>query len=245
MRSRCGCAPKTSISRRIPARACISPSPSGGGPGRRRPALRPRPLRRPRKSPPTTTRMLGKLIAHAPTRDAGDRPAGAALDRTAAARPADQPALARGVPAPSAVPGRRGADPVPGRSMATTCARRLHARSGRSRWSAAWRRIMGRQARRRRSSLARSRGPAPAPSRPLLALQVRERADGTLEVAAGRRDARCITPPAVVMRAPGRPRWHVQAGAVDLVVHDASFEPAAGAGGRGRRTSCARLSTAR
>ncbi|HMA07600.1 MAG TPA: biotin/lipoyl-containing protein, partial [Ramlibacter sp.] len=61
------------------------------------------------------------------------------------------------------------------------------------------------------------------------ALQVREQAGGMLEVQRNG-DSRRVTPPTVACVALDDGGWHVQAGAVDLVLHDASFEPGGSAG---------------
>jgi geranyl-CoA carboxylase alpha subunit len=60
----------------------------------------------------------------------------------------------------------------------------------------------------------------------LLALGVRERLDGALDVAQDG-DVRQVTARADACVRLGDHAWHVQVGAVDLVVEDASFEPAA------------------
>jgi geranyl-CoA carboxylase alpha subunit len=66
----------------------------------------------------------------------------------------------------------------------------------------------------------------------VLALRVRERPDGTLEV---EQDglARVITPSVISCVRIDSSRWHAQAGAVDLFLADSSFEPAAPASGAG------------
>ena len=64
----------------------------------------------------------------------------------------------------------------------------------------------------------------------MLALQVRERADGVLEVDQDGA-AQSIEPPAGAWVRTDSGAWHVQAGAVDLVVEDVSFQPAANAAG--------------
>jgi geranyl-CoA carboxylase alpha subunit len=63
----------------------------------------------------------------------------------------------------------------------------------------------------------------------VLALQVREQAGGALEV---EQDgvARHVVPVAAVRVRLDSGAWHVQVGAVDLVIEDASFEPAGNAG---------------
>jgi geranyl-CoA carboxylase alpha subunit len=63
----------------------------------------------------------------------------------------------------------------------------------------------------------------------LLALGVRERAGGELDVERDGRTAR-VAPRADACVRVGGNGWHVQAGAVDLVIEDASYEPAAGGG---------------
>jgi len=77
--------------------------------------------------------------------------------------------------------------------------------------------------------------PFPRPLRLLhrgrvLALQVREQADGTLEVEQGGQ-TQLIKPPAGTRVRTDSGAWHVQAGPLDLVVEDVSFRPAANAGG--------------
>ena len=64
----------------------------------------------------------------------------------------------------------------------------------------------------------------------MLALQVRERADGALEVDQDGQ-AQSIEPPIGAWVRTDSGAWHVQAGPLDLVVEDVSFEPAANAGG--------------
>ena len=64
----------------------------------------------------------------------------------------------------------------------------------------------------------------------VLALQVRERCGGGLEVREGG-EMRIVTPPVVATAPLEDGGWHVQAAAVDLVVHDASFEPGGSGGG--------------
>jgi geranyl-CoA carboxylase alpha subunit len=67
----------------------------------------------------------------------------------------------------------------------------------------------------------------------LLALRVRELSGGALEVEQGGQ-SRIVKPPAVTSAPLDDNRWHVQAGALDLFLQDASFEPAAqGAGAAG------------
>jgi geranyl-CoA carboxylase alpha subunit len=63
----------------------------------------------------------------------------------------------------------------------------------------------------------------------VLPLAVRERADGALDVEQGDQ-RRCAVPPAAACVRLDSGTWHVQVGAVDLVIADASFE-AAGQGG--------------
>jgi geranyl-CoA carboxylase alpha subunit len=64
----------------------------------------------------------------------------------------------------------------------------------------------------------------------VLALQVREQADGTLEVEQGGQ-TRLVEPPTAARVRMDSGAWHVQAGPLDLVVEDVSFQPAANAGG--------------
>jgi geranyl-CoA carboxylase alpha subunit len=64
----------------------------------------------------------------------------------------------------------------------------------------------------------------------VLALQVRELADGALQVEQDGQ-TRPIKPPAGARVRLDSGAWHVQMGALDLVVEDASFQPAAGTGG--------------
>ncbi len=64
----------------------------------------------------------------------------------------------------------------------------------------------------------------------MLALQVRERADGALEVDQDGQ-AQSIEPPTGAWVRTDSGAWHVQAGPLDLVVEDVSFQPAANAGG--------------
>jgi geranyl-CoA carboxylase alpha subunit len=61
------------------------------------------------------------------------------------------------------------------------------------------------------------------------ALQVREQSGGVLEVKQNGQ-TRLVTPPTVACAALDDGGWHVQAGAVDLELHDASFEPGGSAG---------------
>jgi 3-methylcrotonyl-CoA carboxylase alpha subunit/geranyl-CoA carboxylase alpha subunit len=64
----------------------------------------------------------------------------------------------------------------------------------------------------------------------VISLQVRENADGSVDVVQDGQARRVTVPEAACVRR-GDSAWHVQHGAVDLVVADASFEPAlAGAG---------------
>jgi 3-methylcrotonyl-CoA carboxylase alpha subunit/geranyl-CoA carboxylase alpha subunit len=64
----------------------------------------------------------------------------------------------------------------------------------------------------------------------VISLQVRENADGSVDVMQDGQARRVTVPEAACVRR-GDSAWHVQHGAVDLVVADASFEPAlAGAG---------------
>jgi geranyl-CoA carboxylase alpha subunit len=60
----------------------------------------------------------------------------------------------------------------------------------------------------------------------LLALQVREQAGGALEVEQGTQTRRVLPPAAACVRLDSG-AWHVQVGAVDIVIQDASYEPAA------------------
>ena len=64
----------------------------------------------------------------------------------------------------------------------------------------------------------------------LLALQVRQHADGTLQVEQDGRTQRVTLPTGACVRMDGGV-WHVQAGPLDLALEDVSFQPAAGAGG--------------
>jgi 3-methylcrotonyl-CoA carboxylase alpha subunit/geranyl-CoA carboxylase alpha subunit len=66
----------------------------------------------------------------------------------------------------------------------------------------------------------------------VLALQVRERADGALDVEQDAQVRRIVPPLAACVRMDSGD-WHVQAGAVDLVMADASFEAAGDAGAAG------------
>jgi 3-methylcrotonyl-CoA carboxylase alpha subunit/geranyl-CoA carboxylase alpha subunit len=66
----------------------------------------------------------------------------------------------------------------------------------------------------------------------VITLQVRERRGGTLEVQRGG-ESRIVTPPAAVCVALDDGSWHLHCGAVDLVIEDASFEPAGSAGRAG------------
>jgi geranyl-CoA carboxylase alpha subunit len=63
----------------------------------------------------------------------------------------------------------------------------------------------------------------------LLALQVREHAGGALEVEQDGQSRRISLPKAEYVRLDNG-AWHIQSGAVDLVIEDASFEPAGNAG---------------
>jgi len=64
----------------------------------------------------------------------------------------------------------------------------------------------------------------------LLALQVREHTGGALEVEQEGNSRRMTPPKAECVRLDSG-AWHIQSGAVDLVIEDASFEPAGNAGG--------------
>jgi 3-methylcrotonyl-CoA carboxylase alpha subunit/geranyl-CoA carboxylase alpha subunit len=66
----------------------------------------------------------------------------------------------------------------------------------------------------------------------ITALTVRERPGGTLEVRCGD-EIRIVAPPAITCVRLEESSWHVQCGAVDLVVEDASFEPGGSARGGG------------
>ena len=63
----------------------------------------------------------------------------------------------------------------------------------------------------------------------LLSLQVREKGDA-LEVGQGG-GTRLVSPPRAASVRLDNGAWHIQSGAIDLVIEDASFEPAAGSGG--------------
>jgi 3-methylcrotonyl-CoA carboxylase alpha subunit/geranyl-CoA carboxylase alpha subunit len=62
----------------------------------------------------------------------------------------------------------------------------------------------------------------------VLALQVREQAGGSLEVEQDGQ-VRRVTPPSASCVRLDAGAWHIQAGAIDLVITDASFEPAGNA----------------
>jgi geranyl-CoA carboxylase alpha subunit len=63
-----------------------------------------------------------------------------------------------------------------------------------------------------------------------LALQVREQAGGVLEVEQDKQTRRLTPPKAACVRLDSG-AWHVQSGSIDLIIEDASFEPAGNAGG--------------
>ena len=174
--------------------------------------------------------LLGKLIAHAPTRDAAIDQLAAALDRMQLlGLPSNRRMLAACLRHPMF---RAGEALIPflaqhgdemrvqmerdERALAIECGLAAHYGSG----PGAGRQLVCAFERPLR---LRHRGH-------VFALQVRERHDGALEV---QEDGatRLITPPAVVCAALDDGGWHVQAGPVDLVVHDASFEPGGSAGG--------------
>jgi geranyl-CoA carboxylase alpha subunit len=176
--------------------------------------------------------LLGKLIAHAPNRHGAIEQLAGALDRTELL----------GLPT--------------NRRMLAACLRHPAFRSGAAlipfieQHGGELRRQIEQEeeALALDCGLAALYGPAAGPGRTLpcaferplrlshrgqsIALQVRERADGTLEVQRGGA-SRIVTPPAAVCARLDEGSWHVQCGAVDLVVDDASFEPAGSAGGAG------------
>ena len=174
--------------------------------------------------------LLGKLIAHAPTRDAAIDQLAAALDRMQLlGLPSNRRVLAACLRHPMF---RAGEALIPfleqhgdelraqmehdERALATEYGLAAHYGSGPG---------TGRQlvCAFERPLRLRHRGH-------VFALQVRECHGGALEV---QEDGatRFVTPPAVVCAALDDGGWHVQAGPVDLVVHDASFEPGGSAGG--------------
>ncbi len=169
--------------------------------------------------------LLGKLVAHAPTRDEAIAQLAAALDGTQLLGLATN------------------------RRLLAACLRHPQFRSGRARIP-----FLAEQGDALRAelhdaeramavsgALAAVYGCRPNPSaalrppfaRPLrlrhrgevLSLRVRELADGALEVQRDGQSERVTLPPAACVRLDDG-RWHVQIGAVDLFVHDASFEPA-------------------
>ena len=180
--------------------------------------------------PPFYDSMLGKLIVHAPTR-------GEAIDRLAAAL--DRTEIL-GLPT--------------NRLFLAACLRHPEFRAGRALIP-----FLDRHASQLREQLEQDErnvaidaglaaifqgGPAigrhlaPPFARPvrlrhrgeMLALQVRESEDGTLNVEQDRQIRRVALPPVACVRLDSG-AWHVQVGAVDLVVEDSSFEPATGGAG--------------
>ncbi|MCM2252927.1 MAG: ATP-grasp domain-containing protein [Ramlibacter sp.] len=173
--------------------------------------------------------MLGKLIAHGPTREEAIARLAAALDRTELLGLASN------------------------RRLLTACLRDPRFREGRAlipfleRHAGA----LGDQLEAQESQVALECGlaallgaspatareltcPFPRPLRlrhrgKLLAAQVRERPDGAFEVEQGAQVRTVVPPPAACVRLDSG-AWHVQSASVDLVIADASFEPAAGAG---------------
>ena len=170
--------------------------------------------------------MLGKLIAHAPTRGEAIARLAAALDRTEVL----------GLPT--------------NRRLLAACLRHPEFQSGNALIP-----FLDRHASELRESLALTErnvavecglaalwGQGQGSLRPLactfprpmrlrhrdhtLSLQVREQSDGSLEVLQDGQAHR-VTLPAVACVRQGERSWHVQHGAVDFVVADASFEPAA------------------
>ena len=170
--------------------------------------------------------MLGKLIAHAPTRGEAIAQLAAALDRTEIlGLPTNRRFLAACLRHPEFqagdalipfldrhAPALREALSSEERSIAVECG-----------VAALWGPGQG--------------GPRQLPCsfpRPMrlrhrdhiVSLQVRENADGSVEIVKGGQARRVMVPVAACVRLDDR-AWHVQHGAVDLVVTDASFEPAA------------------
>ncbi len=174
--------------------------------------------------------LLGKLIAHAPTRDAAIAQLAAALDRM----------QLLGLPT--------------NRRMLAACLRHPVFRAGAALIPFLTQHgdeLRGKMEQEERElaiecGLAAHYGSGPDPRRQLVcdferplrlrhraqvfALQVRERPGGTLEVQQGG-EMRLVTPPAVACAQLDDGSWHVQAGPVDLVLHDASFEAGGSAAG--------------
>ncbi|AMO25467.1 acetyl/propionyl/methylcrotonyl-CoA carboxylase subunit alpha [Ramlibacter tataouinensis] len=161
--------------------------------------------------PPHYDSLLGKLIAHAPTREEAIARLAAALDRT----------QLLGVPT--------------NRRLLAACLRHPEFRAGRAlipflqqHGDELRRQLQDEEAALLQGACAAALAPpAPALACPY-ARPLRMRHRGAIvDIAAGQ-----ATHTARVLKAPlGPSRWHLQAGTVDLIVEDASFEPAARGGG--------------
>ncbi|NPC55712.1 acetyl/propionyl/methylcrotonyl-CoA carboxylase subunit alpha [Caenimonas soli] len=180
--------------------------------------------------PPHYDSMLGKLIAHAPTRAQAIDQLAAALDRTQLlGLPTNRRFLAACLRHPRF---REGAALIPFLDQGADELREALVREEQLALVPAALAAIYAGLGERGTGL-----PAPFP-RPLrllhrgrvLALQVREQADGTLDVEQGGQ-TQLIKPPAGARVRMDDGAWHVQAGPLDLVVEDVSFQPAANAGG--------------
>jgi geranyl-CoA carboxylase alpha subunit len=183
--------------------------------------------------PPFYDSMLGKLIVHAPTRDEAIDQLARALDRT----------QLLGLPT--------------NRRFLAACLRHTEFRAGRAlipfldEHAALIRVALGNEERLAAAGFALAAifdadaaaqpaqlaCPFPRPLRlrhrgQVLALRVRERAGGAIEVEQEGQIS-IVTPSAVTAVRLDNGAWHIQAGGLDLVVEDASFEPAAQSGGAG------------
>jgi geranyl-CoA carboxylase alpha subunit len=173
---------------------------------------------------------LGKLIVHAPTRDEAIDRLAAALDRTQLlGLPTNRRFLAACLRHPRF---RCGDARIPFLDQhADELREQLETQERLAAVDCALAAVYG--------STAAAAGPLSCPfPRPLrlrhrgrfFALQVREHAGGALEVEQDAQSRR-ITPPQAACVRLDSGAWHVQWGAVDLVIEDVSFEPTGNAGG--------------
>jgi geranyl-CoA carboxylase alpha subunit len=167
--------------------------------------------------PPYYDSMLGKLIAHAPTREEAIDQLAAALDRTVLlGLPSNRRFLAACLRHPIF---RAGQALIPFLAEHGDAIREALAEEERSMARAAG-----------LAALLPQGASAALPSRFVRPLRLRHRG-GLIEVALRESDG--IAPsPAPSVRLPDG-RWHVQQGGVDLFIADASFDPPGGAGGAG------------
>jgi 3-methylcrotonyl-CoA carboxylase alpha subunit/geranyl-CoA carboxylase alpha subunit len=174
--------------------------------------------------PPYYDSMLGKLIVHAPTREEAIDQLAGALDRTELlGLPTNRRLLAACLRHPEF---RAGAALIPFLDQHADALReQLHAQERSVLLEAALAALV-------RSPQQRTTLPSPFP-RPLRirhrgelhSLNVREQSDGSVLVAHGG-ETHSITPLATATARLDSGAWHVQCGSIDLILEDASYEPA-------------------